>query len=397
MRRLAGSRDVAGFYVPRAGMSRAFVPNIRFKHDETDFSLTVLLHEYAHHFLIGSSRQAMPYWLSEGAAEFLASAFFPKDGSVQIGRPAYHRSADQKRSGQLAAYWRAMAGGKSSLAAAEEAFGDLAQLDKDLTAYEKQRRISYYSLDAEQVPGSPVTVRKVSRGFGEVLPLVIISQRGVDREEAIELLPRVRKVVAEFPDDPDVLAALAEAEFDAGNDDGAIAAADRALAIDPAVKNALVQKGYALFRKAENAEDASAAYRAAMAPFAALNRLENDHPLPLIYYYRSFTESGVEPDENARLALERAAQLAPFDQALWLEAAVMQAGEGSREIARASLAPLAANPHGGSVPELATRMLAALANSPEGTPFDARALQEAQVAAQLGGAGEKPEPSGASD
>jgi len=429
MRRLSGSRDVAGFYVPRAGRSRAFVPNIRFKRDETDFSLTVLLHEYAHHFLIGSSRHAMPYWLSEGAAEFLASAFFPENGSVQIGRPAYHRAAeivwgdrlpvrklldqkpdqeesnsfygrswllyhylffDKTRGGQLAVYWQAVARGTPSLVAAEEAFGDLAQLEKDLTAYQKQRRISFYSLAPTLVAGSPVNVRKVSAGFGEMLPLVITSQRGVNREQALELLPQVRTIAAKHPGDADVLAALAEAEFDAGNADEAIAAADRALAIEPSVKNALVQKGFALFNKAATAPDGAAAYRTAMAPFTALNRLENDHPLPLIFYYRSFTSRGAEPDEQARLALERAAELGPFDQSLWMEAAVMQAREGRIEIARATLAPLAANPHGGSVAEFATRLMAALDHSPEGEPFDFRKLDEAGAgpAGQPAAAGE---------
>jgi len=70
------------------------VPNIRLTSGETDFSLTILLHEYAHHFLLSSSRFAMPRWLDEGAAEFFASAKFERDGTVGIGRPAYHRAAE---------------------------------------------------------------------------------------------------------------------------------------------------------------------------------------------------------------------------------------------------------------------------------------------------------------
>jgi len=49
--------------------------------------MTILLHEYAHHFLISSQRSAMPKWVSEGAAQFFASAAFEGDGSVKIGRP----------------------------------------------------------------------------------------------------------------------------------------------------------------------------------------------------------------------------------------------------------------------------------------------------------------------
>lgn len=89
------ARRVAGFYIPRAGESSAFVPDIQLSGGkELDFSVTVLLHEYAHHFLMSTNRYAMPRWLSEGAAEFFASAMFRKDGSLQIGRPAYHRGAE---------------------------------------------------------------------------------------------------------------------------------------------------------------------------------------------------------------------------------------------------------------------------------------------------------------
>ena len=408
MRRLSGSRNVAGFYIPRAGMSRAFIQDIRLRNRETDFSLTILLHEYAHHFLIGSSRHSMPYWLSEGAAEFMASARFLDDGSVEVGLPAYHRAGDlvwgdrlpvrrlldqkpdqeesnsfygrswllyhylffaKDRGSQLAGYWQAIAHGQPSLAAAEKAFGDLGKLERDLTNYQKRGRFPGFSLSPTLVPGSPVSLRRVSAGYAEMLPEVIMSQRGVSREEALALLPKARAIAAKYPADSEVLAALAEAEHDAGNDDEAIAAADRALALDPTVKNALVQKGYSLFRKAQDAPDKTVAYNTAMAPFTALNKLENDNPLPLIYYYRSFAERGEEPNETARHALERAAELAPFDEDLWMNAALMQASEGKIGIATDNLRPLAANPHGGQIAEVALQLLARLGDAPEGEPF----------------------------
>jgi tetratricopeptide (TPR) repeat protein len=149
-------------------------------------------------------------------------------------------------------------------------------------------------------------------------------------------------------------------------DDAAIAAADRAIGADPTVTNAYVQKGYALFRKAEQADDADAAYAAAMAPFEALNALETDHTQPLIYYYRSFTRRGITPTEDARFAIERATQLAPFDKNLALEVAVMKAGEGQSTIARYLLAPVAADPHGGSRAATARDMIAFLETVPDG-------------------------------
>lgn len=418
LRDLYGDRDssVAGFYVPRAGASRAFVPNIKIGSGEPDFSFTVLLHEYAHHFLIASSPHAMPRWLSEGAAEFFASARFPQDGSVQIGLPANHRAYElgnatevslrelldpelyekkrgrrydafygrswllyhylafnAERTGQLSNYWRAIAGGMPSLEAAELVFGDLDVLESQLDSYLRQRRMKAMSYSPEEVPIGQVSVRKMSAGMGDMMMLNIHSQRGVSEEEALELLPKVREVAAHYPGDAEVLAALAEAEHDAGNDSEAVAAADRALAIEPGLTDAYVQKGLALFELAENAGDKEAAYKAALAPFTALNGLENDHPLPLIYFYRSYAARGMFPPESARHALERASQLALFDQALAMETALMQASEGKVEIASYTLAPLAANPHGGTLAAQAKALISALKDAPEGKPFNAGA------------------------
>jgi len=226
-----------------------------------------------------------------------------------------------------------------------------------------------YSLNPEVLRASAVTMRRLPEGEAEMMEVRMRSQRGVDAELAAELVIDARKIASKHPRDAGVLTVLAEAEYDAGNDDAAIAAADAAIAIDPSRANAYVQKGYAMFRKAQDAEDPDQAYQAAMAPFSQLNARENDHPLPLIYYYRSFAERGLVPPENARAALERAAQLAPFDQGLWFDAALMQAREGKIAIAQSSLGPLAADPHGGSNSEMAQRMLAMLSNATEGEPF----------------------------
>lgn len=430
------SRTLAGYYIPRAGGSRAFVPNISVASTETDFSLIVLLHEYAHHFLLSSSRAAMPRWMNEGAAEFFASAKFGRDGSVGIGRPANHRATelayaddvkveellDQTiyaarkskrydafygrswalyhylvfenlqsgpRKGQLRAYASAIAAGKPEREAAISAFGDLAQLEKDLDAYTKRSRMTYFHLTPEKIASAGVTTTLLSPGESAVIPLRIQSQRGVSREQALELLPRVREVAARYPGDAGVLEALAEAEHDAGNYEAAVAAADKAIAIDPTRANAYVQKGYALFSLAEAAppEKQASAFKAAMKPFEALNKLENDHPLPLIYFYRSFAQQGKEAPELARHALERASTLAPFDRGLAFQAAVMQAREGKIALAKSNLATLAADPHGGSLASAAQKLALALADVEEGGKWDGAVPdpEEEAVDAEAGG------------
>lgn len=395
-----GARHVGGFYMPRAGGSVAFVPRVDTRAGQIDDSMLVLLHEYADHFLISNSNLPMPRWVGEGGAEFFASAEFPRSGGIKIGMPAYHRAGElfygkdvkveqlldpaayedgaqkgfdafygkswllyhyltfgENRPGQLREYLALMAQGKSSPEAGLEAFGDLKTLERELDKYIGQRKILTAVFEPEQLSIGPITVRALSAGEAAILPVRIRSRRGVTREQALELLPEAREVAAAHPQDAAVLAALAEAEYDAGNDAEAIAAADAALALDPGQINAYVQKGYALFRRATEAEDREAAYKAAIEPFLALNKLENDHPLPLIYYFRSFAERGARPPDPAVHGLERAVELAPFDLGLRFNLATHQVQTGDLEQARSNLRPVAFNPHGGEMAEAARQVI----------------------------------------
>lgn len=410
--KLAETKNVGGFYIPRAGGSVAFVPDVRPSYGEPRSSFHTLLHEYAHHFLMSSSRFAMPRWMDEGGAEFFSSARFMRDGEVHLGRAANHRAGElafaaevsmeelferggvqrggavardnfygrswalyhyltfsEDRKGQLLDYARRIATGESSLDAARSAFGDIDALGDELDRYLKQRKLNGYVIGPERLPIAPVTVQPISAGMAAMMPVIIRSKRGVRREQAAEVLAEARAIADVYPRDADVLAALAEAELDAGNPAEAVAAADAALAIDPSVKNALVQKGSALFALARRADDKEAAYADAMKPFSALNRLEQDHPLPLIHYYRSFVARGAAPNETARHALERAAQLSPFDRSLAMNAGLMQAREGKIALARRTLQPAAANPHGGRMARDAQRYLDELEGVAEGTEW----------------------------
>lgn len=420
--------SLGGFYIPRANGSVAFVPNIRFSTrdvgrgrigtrisrsrsgGEIDRALATLLHEYTHHFLIASSRHAMPRWLSEGAAEYFSSARFNQDGSVDVGLPNNERAWEiskaapvavrelldyelyrenrsgrydayygrswllfhylrfnPQRAGQLERYWSAVASGADSLEAGEAIFGNLDQLESELREYGRTTSMSGMRFDASDISIGEVTVEELSEGHAAMIRTIMRSDRGVGEETAQDVVVDARAVAARYPNDAEVLAALAEAEYDAGNDNAAIAAAERAIAADPSVTNAYVQQGYALFRKATDADDKERAYAAAMAPFEALNALETDHTQPLIYFYRSFVERGATPPEGAKFALERATQLAPFDQQLAVEVASMKASDGDPVIARYLLAPVAANPHGGSRARMARAMMDVLSEMPDGS------------------------------
>ena len=243
MRRLAGNSRVAGFYSARAGGSKAFVQDIRLKNGYPDFSTVILMHEYAHHFLISTSRFAMPRWMSEGAAEFFSAATFERDGGVLIGRPALHRQGDlaisrnmdieylldpdsegrtrrkddgyygrawllyhylvfsEERKGQVRDYFMRLSAGAASLEAARGAFGDLRTLNKELDRYLRQRRMLTFALKPGTITIGEVALRRLPVGEARMMPLRIRSQRGVDKEQALELLLKIQKVAADHPND----------------------------------------------------------------------------------------------------------------------------------------------------------------------------------------------------
>jgi len=200
-------------------------------------------------------------------------------------------------------------------------------------------------------------VRELRKGEAEMLPIRIESKVGVSREEALELVPDARAVAARYPDDPAVLSALAEAEFDAGNDDAAIAAADRAVAIDPKQINAHIQKGYALAHKVESGALPKESWRDVRAQFIKANGVEHDHPIPLVQFYLTYRKEGERPSQNAIEGLEWAMQLAPFDGSLrWLVAQQMVSDERYQQAAQ-TLVPLAYSPHPGEHTDKARKLL----------------------------------------
>jgi tetratricopeptide (TPR) repeat protein len=394
------NRYLAGIYIPRAGGSVAVIPKL--KSASSDFELsgeTILYHEYAHHFMMGLTDRAYPRWFVEGFAEFSAGVKFQRDGSIALGTAPTHRALelfygrevpirrlldfdggaagskgydsfygqswvlfhylqlDPARAGQLQKYEMLLAKGQSALEAAEGAFGDLDQLEKETESYIRRSRLSAIIVKPTRLTISPVALRQLRPGEAAMMPIRVESRVGVTLEEARSLVPEARKIAARYPEDPVVLAALAEAELDAGNDDAAIAAADRALAIDPQQINAHLQKGYALSHKAITGKLPKEFWKEVRGQFAKANRIENDHPIPLVQFYLSYLAQGERPTENSIDGLEWAMQLAPFDMSLrWLVAQQMVSDKRLPEAAQI-LAPLAYSPHPGEHTDKARQLL----------------------------------------
>lgn len=394
------NRYMAGIYLPRAGNSIALVPKLKRAGSKYELSgETVLYHEYAHHFMATLTSRTFPRWFVEGFAEFFAGARIHSD-KVGLGTPATHRGYElmyarnvpirefldfdggtaigqggfdafygqawtlfhylqfaPERSGQLAKYQQLLTTGDTALEAAEGAFGDLDRLESDLDSYLKKRKLSYLTIQRSALPIGPIHVRALTPGEAAIMPTRIRSKVGVTSEEALALVPEARRVASLYPNDAVVLSALAEAEVDAGFDDAAIAAADRALAIDPKLMNSHIQKGYALANKVQRGVLPPDAWKEVRSQWVKANRIENDHPIPLVQNYLSYLVQGITPTSTSIQGLEWAMVLAPFDPSLRWTVAQQMINDGRLADAAKTLAPLAYSPHPGEHTDTARRLL----------------------------------------
>ncbi|GGD48780.1 hypothetical protein GRI62_07830 [Erythrobacter arachoides] len=359
---LAGRRDtgIAGFFMPRATGSVAFVPRQvqrrRGRSRSNDVAREmqadprgVLFHEYVHYFMYQHRDAPYPLWYSEGFAELFANVEFNEDDfligevpgtrsagltTVPIDLPktfdpqpgpdrnyvartyahgwliASHLNLNPERRGQMGAYMQAIANGASRMEAAEQAFGDLEVLRRELEEFRQGAARTLrvpYAVAAEP----EVDVRALTPAEEARIMLMIRSKAGVDEDQARRLVSDARGLVAQYPNDFAVLLAATEAEFDARNYDEAEALARRAMALDPQSSEAANYYADVALRRsfADPAQLPEARRR-----FAAANQLENDHAYPLYGYYLTYLlddEAG-EPEE-AKVALEAAFRYAAYD------------------------------------------------------------------------------------
>jgi tetratricopeptide (TPR) repeat protein len=401
IRQLTKTRFTAGFYIPRAGANVAFVPRLSTRTDPMELSgLTVLRHEYAHHFMYTRFNAVFPIWFSEGFGEFWSTFSFLKSGEALIGAVPQHRAwglragnplpakdlvtlanrklndeereaiygrgwllthyltHDPERQKMLLRYIGAINMGES-LEKAAEAFGDPKELDRALQKY-MNGKFPVKVVDGAKLNPGPVELRKLTPGEVATMAVRIRSRAGVDAEEAKDVLVDARKAAAPFPDDAAAQVALAEAEFDAANYPLALAAAERAVAANPKSGEALVYRAMARLELALAADSNAETWRAVRRTIVAANRNDPEDPRPLMLFYRSFVEAGEAPIEAAKDGLIKALDTAPTDMGLRMSVAAMQLFDGKRAQASATLRPIAYHPHGGALANQARDMIAAI-------------------------------------
>ena len=391
--------NLAGFYQGRAEGSIAIVPKRSNDTKMGDFAdQETFFHEYAHHLMFYDLRVATPLWYSEGFAEFMSTASFGKDGSVTLGKPALGRAymVDDKstfplermlaskyekltanewgalyargwilthyltfeasRKGQIERYLQDVSEGKDALQAAQAAFGDFKVLDRNLHGYVGRSRISVVKVAGQALPVGPVAVEPLSRGASEIMPVRIRLKVGVPDSQKPALAQEIRAIAAKHPADPLAQVTLAEAEHGAGQYVAAEAAADRALAADPRLIEAMIFKGRAIMERAGLGEK-GAEFAAARNWFMKANKLDPEDPEPLMLFHEAQIRDNGRPTANAVAALHYASDLAPQDLGLRAQSAYQYLRDGKLAEARRALAPIAFDPHGGSYASMARKAM----------------------------------------
>ena len=388
--RLIRRENVGGFYFGRVEGSMAVVPRNGTEGGGAN-SLKpdhVFFHEYTHHIMLQGADTPYPFWLREGYAELLGTVKFNGNSSLELGRAPsvrlyelalgtkltydrllsnvpikdsdptstsiYGRSwimthyfvMSGERKGQLTKYLDGIVAGKSGSEAAELAFGGLKSVNGEFERHYRKPALPSVKVDLSSFAIPPVTIRKLRPGEGAVMASRIQSKSGVDKPTAARVLGDVRRIAAQYPNDPLVQVSLAEAELDTLNYAEAIAAADRALALDPRSVEALVFKGRAIIEDDKRKGDA-AAFKQARAAFAAANKLDTEDPEPLKYYWDSYRRQGTKPPAIAAEGLHYAASLAPRDTSVRWLSVLQYLRDGKSVEARTRLVPIAYNPHAG--------------------------------------------------
>jgi hypothetical protein len=395
----ANAKFLNGFYTGRISGSLAYVPKRGSDFDQSEAD-SVFFHEYTHHLMAEDTARPYPEWYFEGVAEFFSTPKFDKDGSIWFGRPPQGRAyglfegpkmpvetllqglkagmtfgqgdvfygrgwllthyliMTSARHGQLAAYLSAIAKGTPSLDAARQAFGDLAQLDKELDNYRKKPLLTF-NIGAANIHLQPVSVAPLSVGAAQVILARAKVKNGVPDAKAEALAAEVRQIESRFPQDELVETTLAEAELDAKHPAAAEAAADRALAVNRKSIEAMVLKGQAIAARARDSDGPArhALFDQARKLFIGANKLDTEDPEPLFEFYNSFAHEGIRPTENAVAALHYASDLAPQDLGVRMSSAMAYLDHDQPKEARAALSLVAYSPHSAQVGQMARKMI----------------------------------------
>ncbi|MGX7894856.1 hypothetical protein [Tsuneonella sp. HG222] len=393
--RLRGVSDgsLGGFYTGNTEGAFAVSSRERAQSEYQSTARQVLFHEYAHHFFTRYVPDSYPLWLFEGFAEYFSYTTFSRTEGYTVGNVAkarayglldgdrlpikriltgdleglnamqsdvfYGRSwllthaliSTPEGLAKLDRYMRAFGSGSTPEEAAVEAFGSLDDLDSELLRLTRRGLTSFTSKNALPYDGT-VTVTRLSPMESDLLEARIARRASIYPAQA---LARAAALAASAPDNPAVLAELAQAEFAVGEEteDKAVgrahfgaaqAAADLVLAVDPKNVAALMTKGLTILEMGDGSpSDADVAEARKL--FVRANNADPSNPQALYEFYRTYSEYGKRPPDVAIQGLEAAFGRAPEIVDYRVELAMAYADQGKFEPALSLVQFLAFHPH----------------------------------------------------
>lgn len=373
--------EVAGFY--QATNDEIFALAIRERRD-----MQTLLHEYAHHFMMGSfstGAAGFPAWFIEGYAEYFSSADLQPTrmvvGDVNRGRAdwlsynawlplnliltrrpfefqdpkavsmyyaqswllAHWFVSSPQRMPMLYAYTDNLRQGMETIPALEAATGmTLAQMERQQQAYMRQR-MAIKIITSEQFRQPEVRITTLSPVEGDLLlpGLRLSSTRGEDAALLADI--RTRTVPHAGQRAADIL--LARAELRLGDKDRAAEILERMRAAAPDDVDVLRLLGETLFEQARDKGSDPRLLGQARGHLAQAYRLNPDDYRVLLLLAQTRQGSPDFPTDNDVETLLAALDLAPQVAGIRLFTAQVRAHRGEYRQAIALLQPLAASPH----------------------------------------------------
>ncbi|RZI98133.1 MAG: hypothetical protein EON90_14575 [Brevundimonas sp.] len=385
-------RDVAGFYT-------ASEEDIYAVADVSGAGDFVLLHEYAHHFMLQNFAGGYPGWFVEGFADYYATADISGDRvmlgrasewrvrSLQGGartpldqllskspteitdwreRPAYYPTAwllthyffsDDTRRDQLSAYLADVGRGGNPVEAMPRATGmSLEDLDRALTRH-LNSRMPYFRLGAD-FPRQQISVERLGPSADALL---LINQRlksPIDEEDRPAVVAEIRELARPFGDDPLALVAVGHAELHFGDRAAGEASLRRLLETDPDNVEALqLLASGRIMAAREDGADVDAMMAEAQTYLMRAFRADPSDFTTLVLGLQTRVDAPGYPTPGDLGTWVQAYRLAP-------QLASVRIGAGQALLFRdrdaeglALLSAVASNPHGGASAEYARKMI----------------------------------------
>ncbi len=404
VRRLSpgGRKNLAGYYYVNDSGAIAVVP--RSSDSNWQFAVapkSVLFHEYAHHLMRQYFPAGYPPWYAEGFAEYVSSAAFRTDGSVDLGAPALHRlptlqgdgpmplarlftvdvaalgpregdrfygtawlvthylTLNPARARELNAYLAAVANGQDSADAAAASFsGGLEAIEKEVKAYLRGRKIGTMRLRPGSFPSEfPISVAALPADEEALIEARMRLLSSPDQAALEEAWDVVTAALERFPDSATAHVTAAEVLILKLQSDAALDHLARALAARPGHARAHALRARLQLRMASEAgpEEAPRWWAEALESIQAAKLADTTDPLPHYLHY-DYLRSRDEPiDEVAFASAVKAFTRLPHYPAFRYALADVYAARGQFSQAAELLKPLAFDAHESEGRSLARR------------------------------------------